>query len=730
MEPGHFWGYESQSDFQILDEDDGNKLLCLKADFEQLSKHIESLWNTKYFHIVAAIHSKNNSISEIFINGICYSSPSEIKQGVQSFYKDLFHKEPIIHYSLDSLPIKSLTDLQAGSLSIQFCEHEILDTLMSCDGNKAPGLDGFNYFFYKKASFPVGLNTAFLVLIPKFQGASDIKDFRPISLINGVFKLISKVLANRLSPLLPLIISENQFGFIKGRSTHECNMIATDIIHLVKFRREQVFLIKLDFRKAFNTISWSFILQMLHRINFDQKWISRISSFFDSTQLSVLLNGSPTENFFMGKGVHQGDPISPMLFVLAVESLKALLSKAIGLGLFSGVQVDGLDEPVSILQFADDTLIFVPNDLQMVENLLHILRCFELISGLKINYQKSSIIGINVDQFSLSKASDILNCKIKELPVSYFGLPNAKETDFQNIDHASCLYNDKENAIASNSLVMRVEFNLDVGSSRKTLLEGDENQSKDQLRNDYNQDDVLKSEIEVVVSLEIGIKLWDPVVASFNSQLSTWRDNLIAPAGRLTLIKSVLCSLPVYFLGSFCIPCSVADSLERIIRRFLWNGNVERRGFSKVAWAEVCLPFKAGGLNITPLRTRNICLLMKWLWKLMVYDENSLWFGVISSSSSIPEWFDIEGANTLHLSHIWKGIYNVCMKNRAAWECFTSSVFMCFGDGIRIRFWKDRWLKDDPLYILFPALFRLCRDKDSMISSFFDPQQGCFSRLN
>ncbi|XP_050217368.1 uncharacterized protein LOC126668199 [Mercurialis annua] len=213
-------------------------------------------------------------------------------------------------YSLDALPIKSLSDVQDAFLSVQFCEKEIFDTLMTCDGNKASG--SFRYYGF---------------------------------------------LTDRISPVLPLVISKNQFGFIKERSIHDCHMIASVIIHLVKRRREQVFLLKLDFMIAFNTISWSFILDMLHKMNFDQKWTSWISSHFDSTQLSSLLRRS----------------YLPYALLLVVESRKALFSKAASSGLFSGVHIDGLDEPVSILQFADDTLLFVPNDLQMIENLLRIL---------------------------------------------------------------------------------------------------------------------------------------------------------------------------------------------------------------------------------------------------------------------------------------------------------------------------------------------------------------------
>ncbi|XP_055959750.1 uncharacterized protein LOC130014830 [Mercurialis annua] len=243
---------ESLADFGSLSELDGSRLSTLKSESNQLSIHIKSLWhqklrlnwnfhgetNSKYFHTVASLHSKNNIISEVIIDGVSFKSPLDIKQRTHAFYKALYKKNSQVSFTLDSLPIESLTDLQAASLLMPFAEEEIVTTLMSCDEKKAPAPDGFNYFFYKKswkifrqdflklfkeffhsASFPIGINTAFLVLIPKFQGASDIKDFRPISLINGVFKLLSKVLTNRLSPVLLLFQRTNSVSLREEVST-------------------------------------------------------------------------------------------------------------------------------------------------------------------------------------------------------------------------------------------------------------------------------------------------------------------------------------------------------------------------------------------------------------------------------------------------------------------------------------------------------------------------------
>ncbi|XP_050225835.1 uncharacterized protein LOC126675263 [Mercurialis annua] len=677
---------EVAADFRILSSQEQDELACLRDEFNLVSKQLESLWlqksrlnwnisgdkNSKFFHTIASVHSRNNFISEIIVDNQRFNTPESIKLNIQNFYKNLYKPHSKLNYFLDDLPIRILSAEQATSLSAIFTEEEIFLTLLGCDDNKAPGPDGFNYFFYKKAwkilkhdilqlffnfhqtgFFPTGLNTAFLVLIPKLKGAIDIKDFRPISLINGVFKLLSKVLANRLSPILPLLISDNQFGFIKGRNIHDCHMIASELIHLANRRKDQVFLIKLDFKKAFDSISWDFILKVMARMNFDATWINWISSFFSSSQLSVLVNGSPSKNFSMSRGVRQGDPISPMLFVLAVEGLKALFVKAVDLGLIDGIHVDGYAEPISILQFADDTLLFVPKDMEMIRNLLRILRCFELVSGLEINYQKSSIIGINVEDVSMVAASSILNCKIEKLPITYLGLP---------------------------------------------------------------------------LSLKpIKAKHWDPIISNFSNQLAGWKGNLLSPAGRLVLVKSVLCSLPVYYLSSFRIPSSVVLSLEQLMRRFLWSGSVLKSGFSKVSWVDVCMPFAYGGLNISPMKFKNQILLLKWIWKLGISDKLSLWFSVISCSSSLSHWFDIEQVDTRRLSHLWKGVHSSCVSQQQFWNFFKNGLRISLGSGENVRFWFDVWAGNNSFNLLFPGLFNLCRNKYSSVSVLFNSGQQNFS---
>ncbi|XP_050217914.1 uncharacterized protein LOC126668778 [Mercurialis annua] len=292
---------EQVADVRILSDLEKSSLATLHSQLFDITRHLKLIWlqksrlnwsllgdkNTSFFHLAATVHAKNNQISEVVVDNICYTTPFDIKKNVSGFYQNLYKRTSPLQFSLSFLTFKKLTADDAANMITGFDLEEIHSALCNCDSNKAPGPDGFNLFFYKQAweiiktdlfnlfqefhrssHFPASLNTAFLILIPKIKGARDIKDFRPISLINGIFKILSKMLANRLGAVLHSLISENQFGFIKGRNIHDCHSIASELIHLTLKRKEQYFIIKLDFQKAFDSVSWSFILYVMEKNEF------------------------------------------------------------------------------------------------------------------------------------------------------------------------------------------------------------------------------------------------------------------------------------------------------------------------------------------------------------------------------------------------------------------------------------------------------------------------------
>ncbi|XP_050222137.2 uncharacterized protein LOC126672231 [Mercurialis annua] len=194
----------------------------------------------------------NNHISSLLVDGTIYSEPKDIRLHIIDFYKSLFSREGRISFDISGIAFDRTSVEQCESFIKPFEESEILIAISSCGVNKALGPDGLNFFFYRRAwpvikdvivdffnrfhsfsTLPRGINSSFLVLVPKVAGSSNIKDYCPISLINGFYKMLSKALNMRLSPILAYVISDCQHGLLKGKNIMDCSMIANELIHVV-----------------------------------------------------------------------------------------------------------------------------------------------------------------------------------------------------------------------------------------------------------------------------------------------------------------------------------------------------------------------------------------------------------------------------------------------------------------------------------------------------------------
>ena len=190
-------------------------------------------------------------------------------------------------------------------------------------------------------------------------------------------------------------------------------------------RKEKGLVCKLDIEKAYNSINWEFLYQVMNRMGFGSRWVRWIKWCISTASFSVLFNGSPTGFFPSSKGLRQGDPLSPYLFVIGMEVLSCLLNRAVEGNYFAGSRIAvgrGEDLVISHLLYADDTLIFCQANMEQLKYLSWILMWFEALSSLKINLNKSEIIPIGTVDNVEVLASE-LGCKVRSLPTSYLGLP-------------------------------------------------------------------------------------------------------------------------------------------------------------------------------------------------------------------------------------------------------------------------------------------------------------------
>ena len=217
--------------------------------------------------------------------------------------------------------------------------------------------------FFDSSSMLREINSTYIALVPKNANPSQVKDYRPISCCNTIYKCISKVLANRMKTCLPFIISSNQSAFVPGRLMAENILVAHEIVKGYSCKRiSPRCSMKVDIMKAFDTISWDFIRNALYAFGFPSNFTDWIMACITTTSFTVAINGS-FEGFFQGgSGIRQGDPISPYIFVICMQVLTSLLN---GLKNVPGFSFHPHCDKIKLnhLCFADDLFIFCKGNL-------------------------------------------------------------------------------------------------------------------------------------------------------------------------------------------------------------------------------------------------------------------------------------------------------------------------------------------------------------------------------
>lgn len=279
-----------------------------------------------------------------------------------------------------------------------------------------------------------GANCSFMVLIPKRKHPSKIHDYRLISLVGCIYKVISKILTNRLKEVINNIISKTQSTFIFGRYILDGILVANEIVDDGRSKKKEVVLFKVDFKKVYGCVDWNFLMYVMEKLGFPMKWCNWILECLSSSSISVLVNGSLTNEFKMSCGLKKGGSLSLslFLFLIAVEAFNVMMKKAIELGKIKGYKFDVGSEIFSHLQYADDTLIICEKSWSNICTINGLIILFESMSGLKVNFLKSSIVGFNVPQNWLAEVANVLNCDTSSIHISYLRLAmgaNSKRVD-------------------------------------------------------------------------------------------------------------------------------------------------------------------------------------------------------------------------------------------------------------------------------------------------------------
>lgn len=399
--------------------------------------------NSSYFHGTTVIRRRSRVDIIQDEDDVWISDPEQLKNLATGFYKSLFaESDDYVPYVVSGMfPTLNSHSLSALGAPVTF--QEVYNTVRSMGAFKAPVPDGFQAVFYQSQWEVVGetlwkmvqmmflnhqqigeINETLITLIPKVDNVVKMKQLRPISLCNVSYKVITKLLAHRLRPLMGKLVSLCQCSFIPNRQSRDNIVIAQEVFHSMcnKKGSKGWMAIKIDLEKAYDRLSWKFVQDTLIDIGCPENFSDIVWQCLSSPTMRLLWIGEALEEFKPMKGVRQGDPISPYLFILCIERLFQLILITVDNKLWKPIQIAREALKLSHLAFADDLLIFVGASEDRAEVISNVLNMFCKSSGQKVINDKSWIffsknVGWqkrdDISQrlgFSRTKSGKILRC--------------------------------------------------------------------------------------------------------------------------------------------------------------------------------------------------------------------------------------------------------------------------------------------------------------------------------
>lgn len=405
---------------EALSKEQANLLLhlCREEIFWRQKAHVK--WakdgdaNTKFFHMSVKDRHRRQRINSIRNDeGVLLDSQPQIQNEAVRFFTHLYQGGDSTRMDELLTHIPTLLQPNDHSLLLQpVTLSEVKQAVWELDPDSAAGPNGFTGLFFRHCwdliaddvlfavldffagvPIPWAFSTAQIVLLPKKLAPSSFTDYRPICLCTFMNKVFTGLLATRIRPLLPRLISPEQSGFIVGREIHENILLALEMVNSLESRcRGMNIIVKLDMQKAFDRVSWSFLQAVLLKFGFPARLVELRLSNLRATRLSVLINGASCGFFQPTRGVKKGDPLSPYLFILMSEALSRVLNSGVAEGRIGRYEASHRCSTVSHLAFVDDFILFLNGKASSLRALKDILSLYQEASGQQINLEKNFFV--------------------------------------------------------------------------------------------------------------------------------------------------------------------------------------------------------------------------------------------------------------------------------------------------------------------------------------------------
>ena len=425
------------------------------AQIRSRTKYIENgEKSTKYFLSMEKSKSTRNTIQEIKTDSSVITNPLKVLSEIESFYSNLYKRNEDVDDSKETIEnfIKNADFTKLSPDESALCEsnisiQEMGSALLKMNSQSAPGSDGLTVSFYKffwpkiknllfgsftcaieKGELSPTQKRGIITVIHKGGDRNNLGNWRPISLLNTDYKLFTKIIALRIQSAMDIVINPMQKGFLKGRNISELIRIIDDSLYIAQKYNKPGMMVSIDFKKAFDSISKSSILNSLQIFNFGPYITNMVSTLITNSESCVRNGGWHSSWFPCERGVRQGCCVSPYLFLLVAEVLSIKLQNSDEL---EGIHISQVDIKLNkFLQYADDLSLFVKNETEL-DSALKIIEQFGMISGLKLNRQKSTVLPFGGFQRNHVSSLDVKWLKpdeyIKVLGIYFSGVKEASK---------------------------------------------------------------------------------------------------------------------------------------------------------------------------------------------------------------------------------------------------------------------------------------------------------------